>query len=331
MSQQQTLLLTGSTGTIGKLLIQQLHSTKQEAHLKLKLLVRNVEKAKELFDALQSDSFQLEYIQGDLPINDKSVNTELLFDKVEKIFILAPDVPQKVNLEKSIVEKALQYTKASNGQLKQVVKLSALGVSRDRETNNLLRWHADSEYEIFQALNHYNEVNSDNTVSHVFIRPGMFMQNILGGYEHYYLMNHNMIVRPDLNTRHSYTTSFVDVRDLVKIISLVLLETDVTKYGDKTFTITGPSTTTNQEFVEIVSKVLKRDIHYEKVSEFTFMNMLKEMQIPNDYIWMLIKLYQTGKENGAASIIYEDFENITGTSPTTFEQFLLDHLSYFNQ
>src|SRR3989338_2735471 len=98
MSLQHTILLTGATGTIGKLLLQFLsakHIESSSSTLNVKILVRNIEKAKELLGKYESPNMKLSFIEGDLNqlqnLNDK----ETVFSSVEKLFILTLDSPEK--------------------------------------------------------------------------------------------------------------------------------------------------------------------------------------------------------------------------------------------
>ena len=139
------ILVTGSTGTVGRQVVAQLVAAGE----KVRAMTRNPAKAN--FDG------QVEVIQGDFGVPETLKGA---VQGVDAVFSLTFG-PQTANHEKSLAQAA----KAA--RVRRIVKLSALG-GDDTTRNTIRQWHDDGEREI-------RETGIPLTV----LRPTAFMSNAL--------------------------------------------------------------------------------------------------------------------------------------------------------
>lgn len=122
MSASSPVFVTGSTGTVGREVVKSL--LRLDANLKLKLLVRDAEKAKQIFSAaLPASGASLEYIVGSIE-NVSSYSAHLAAS--ERAFLLTTET----GVPGSFQELEGTFVKAAKAAgVKHLVKLSALGAN----------------------------------------------------------------------------------------------------------------------------------------------------------------------------------------------------------
>ncbi|EFC37787.1 predicted protein [Naegleria gruberi] len=312
------ILLTGATGTIGKLLLEFLNEKSTTEELTVRIIVRNVEKARE--NVKNFEKLKFEFVEGDLNDLDSLKDPQEVFNQIERLFILTIDSPDKSDIETRLAELALEHSPS----LEQIVKFSALGASEDCETNSVFRWQGEAEKSLIKLLKNHNKKEKNHLVSLVLIRPNLFMQNLLWNDELESIKG-GFLIRPDSNPTSLFHISHVDARDIAELISIVLLEKDHKKHGNQTYNITGPMVLTYEEIATMLSNHSGKEITYQAVPESYYADILKQAQLPNEFIWTMLKLYQTYKWNPMTRLIFSDFQIITGKPQRSFEQFLSDY------
>lgn len=181
-----TILVTGSTGTVGNELVRQL-AAKGAA-------VRAAVQATSKTDRIKQ--------AGAEPFVVNFAETQSLcaaLEGVEKAFLLIPVIPDPAEITTNFIAAA----KAAG--LKQIVKLSVLGV--DSEADFLFgKQHRQSERDIV-----------DSGIAFTFLRPNFFMQNFLG-YES--IKTQNAFYDSSGEARASH----VDARDIAAMAVAALTE-----------------------------------------------------------------------------------------------------------
>jgi uncharacterized protein YbjT (DUF2867 family) len=140
------LLIVGATGTIGRHLVRLLLERRQP----VRVLARDPAKAAALGD--------VEVVEGDL---SKPETLTAAFAGIEKVFVLAPPVPNLAALEGAAFDAA----KAAGAR--QVVYLSNFGAGSIGTSDMLWHWHGESERRL-------REVGLAWTI----LRPARFMTDV---------------------------------------------------------------------------------------------------------------------------------------------------------
>ncbi|MCR9288751.1 MAG: NAD(P)H-binding protein [Bacteroidetes bacterium] len=111
---------------------------------------------------------------------------------------------------------------------------------------------------------------------------------------------------------------FVDADDIAEVASKVLLEDT---YNGEIIELTGPELITFRDVVDIISKVSKRDLNFIEISLEHYIEGMKQMQIPNDLVWLIEYLFSHVLTNPKNQLIVNDIERILGRKAKTFSQY----------
>ncbi|KAF0978356.1 hypothetical protein FDP41_002871 [Naegleria fowleri] len=309
------ILISGATGTVGREVIRALNDQAATTlnKIKVRVLVRNEEKARSLLD--QYENIQASYVVGDL--NDlEKVRVDDLFSNVERLFLLTISSPWQAKIESGFVHLAVKYCIT----LKQIVRVSALGCSPERDLNCLMRWHHDAERAIERLV--------DNTeVKLVILRPNLFLQNFLT-QDLRVIKSQGAFYRPKSDLSVPYQISHVDVRDIGDMAAVVLTD-PVEKHVNQTYNITGPQSLSYDQLAQIITRATGAEVKHVPIPEEVFANNFQQMNMPSFVVWMLVKLFQMYKLNGITANVHGDFKIVTGKEPRSADQFFTDFKSEF--
>jgi uncharacterized protein YbjT (DUF2867 family) len=219
---------------------------------------------------------------------------------VERIFMVTPFVPNMVEIVSNLVE---QIKKAG---IKQIVRLSAMGADAEPAIT-LGRWHREAE-----------KVIEASGIGYTVLRPNIFMQNYLS--------------MPSIKTQGAFymptgdgKASFVDTRDIAAVAVAALTQSG---HEGKAYEVTGPAALDNYQVAEILSKASGKKIEYVSVSEDDARKGMRNNDIPEWAIDVLLELYAIQRA-GHASEISPAVEQITGKKPIAFEEFAKDYVEDF--
>ena len=220
-------------------------------------------------------------------------------DGVERVFLVAPVVPNIPELENNVV------VEAKKSGVRHIVKFSALG---GREST-FPRLHTESEDRI-----------KASGLPYTFLRPNGFMQNLI-------IYNLGTINSQNAfyGSQGDAAVSYVDLRDVGALAARVLTEPG---HEGKAYEITGPTALTNRQMAEILSDDIGRTITYVDLPSDQFAAGMRAAGAPEFNIKGLVDLnalYAAGK----AQRISRDFEDVMKRKPTSFEQFSRDHVDAF--
>jgi len=110
---------------------------------------------------------------------------------------------------------------------------------------------------------------------------------------------------------------FVDNDDIADVVVETLLDD---KHIGQIYELTGPHLLTFKEVTAEISKVTGRDIQFHSVSMEEYTNMLREFQVPEDFIW-LVKYLFTEVLDGRNSTITNDIEKVLGRKAKDFTNY----------
>jgi len=281
-------LVTGATGTVGKLVVNGLLSRNAQ----VRVMSRSIEKGREILGD------KVEIVKGDInePLDDS------VFRGVNRLFLLTQSSASQAAVEGRIAAQAKKVG------VTQIVKLSVFGATSSDPLNSLMRWHLDAE----------NEVAKAEIPSTVFLRPNLFLQNFsrddVASIKH--TAKFYRAATPETKISH------VDVRDIADV-AVTVLTSPIEAHAGMTYYITGPESLTYDEVAHRISEVLGRKVDVVYVDDQTFYNSLKA-KMPNSIIHMLLKLFQFYKTNQAA-VVCGDTHIVTGKPARSVKEYFADH------
>lgn len=111
---------------------------------------------------------------------------------------------------------------------------------------------------------------------------------------------------------------FVDAEDIADVAVKVL--NDVT-YNGKIFELTGSETLTFKEAISVIANATNRSISFIPIRLEAYSAAMKNMQLPEDFIWLINYLFDVVLGNPNNSIVTEDINLLLGRAPKTFREF----------
>lgn len=294
----ETILVSGSTGTVGSEVVKQLSSI---TDVNIKAAARSVEKIKNLES---SDNVKGVHIDYNKPESLK----EALKD-VDKLFLLAPAVPNAEELESNLVNEA------KKAGVRYIVKQSVMGADEGAEVE-IMRQHRKAE-----------KIIEESGISYTFLRPNEFMQNFINFHGHS-IKNNNAFYLPLENAK----VSVVDVRDIAAVAVKALTENENgdnnNRHNNKAYLITGPEALSYHQMAELLSNATGKKISYVSISEEEARAAMKEMGM-DDWLINTISELANYFKKGYASQVSSAVEEVTGKKPLSFSQFANDYAQLF--
>ncbi|MDF2905109.1 MAG: NAD(P)-dependent oxidoreductase [Herbinix sp.] len=197
---------------------------------------------------------------------------------------------------------------AHNHSIKLISFLSLMGVER----NTIPPHHKIEKY--IEGLG----------IPYAHIRPGFFMQNI-SGIHSLEVKEKDMIFIPGGKSK----TSFIDAADIGLAAATVLHNAD--KCKNTAFTITGPEALNYYQIADILSRLTGRRISYQKPGFLKYRNYyINNRGLDKGYVNVTVALYFMTRI-GTAKAVTNDFQQLTGKPPKTFEEFAKENIKAFTK
>lgn len=235
------ILVTGSTGTVGSLLVKELLAQKAS----FTAMVRNPEKAKALND------IGVDVVMGDFT---KLESLDAALKGREKVFLLSGPDQRQVELQGNLVRAA------KKAGVKHLVKLSALGAGLSSPVT-LLRWHGQTEKEI-----------EESGIAFTHLRPHYFMQNTLmfSGT----VSSQGAFYGPFGGMR----ISLVDARDVAAVAASALTRPG---HENQAYDITGPEALSMADVAAKLSTATGKSVNFVAVSSQDARKGMVSMGMPD--------------------------------------------------
>ncbi|HEY6949277.1 MAG TPA: SDR family oxidoreductase [Nitrososphaeraceae archaeon] len=235
-----TILVTGSTGTVGSEVVKQLASLGK----RIKAAVHTQNKADKFKDNSAIDMVNIDY--------HKPETVADAFNNVDKLFLVTLPSPDMTDISSNVVKEA------KKNEIKHIVKLSVLGADTEPETM-LGRVHRQEE-----------KLIEDSGLSYTFLRAGAFMQNFVTFFGKS-IREQNTFYLPTEEGK----VGLVDVRDIASA-AVAILSGNSSQYEKKAYGITGQEALSYSQAAEILSKELGRKISFVNISEESAHKAMKE-------------------------------------------------------
>jgi uncharacterized protein YbjT (DUF2867 family) len=191
------ILVTGSTGTVGSEVVKQLASSGQV----IKAAVHTQNKADKFKDNNAIDVVNIDY--------NKPETVADAFNNVDKLFLVTLPSPDMTDISSNLVKEA------KKNEIKHIVKLSVLGADAEPETM-LGKVHRQEE-----------KLIEESGLPYTFLRPGAFMQNFVTFFGKT-IREQNAYYLPTEEGK----VSLVDVRDIASA-AVTILSGNYTQYENK--------------------------------------------------------------------------------------------------
>lgn len=283
------IAVVGATGNTGQAVVREL---KKLGHDPV-CIVRNPDKAREVLGADTKTAVA--------ELSDRAALEEALHG-AESAFLVTGPNPQMVEQESNVMDAAL------NAGTKYLVHVSAVSAVARRDSESMV---GRSHYAIEEKLRGCG-------IGWVILRPGLFMQNIVGQAAS--IKNDSKIVLPFAK---DLPVALTDVSDTAAVGARILI--DPAAHTGKTYEFTG-AVTTYAAFAEVFSQVLGRKIAYVGV---TFEQAMKARNMPDWLVTHLISIAKLGASGAFATENTGPIAAIVGRAPLTTQQFVQDHKSLF--
>jgi uncharacterized protein YbjT (DUF2867 family) len=154
-------------------------------------------------------------------------------------------------------------------------------------------------------------------ISYTFIRPSFFMQNLTT--THLEEIKNGEIYVPAGNGK----TNFIDTRDIGAVVAKVLNEKN--NHLNKAYEITGRESFTYGEIADIISEKLNRNIEYKSPNPILFLFNKVRSGTKFGFAIVMLALYSVARM-GKADHATDDFEDLMGRKPISFNEFIEDNL-----
>jgi uncharacterized protein YbjT (DUF2867 family) len=292
-TKQETILVTGSTGTLGGEVVKQLSSSTPAINIKAGVhSAQNVKKVKD------GDEVEVVLIDYNKPETLKEA-----LSQVDKLFLLTPDVPNAHELASNLV------IEAKKAGIRHIVKQSVMGADLEADVGTF-RLHRQAE-----------EIIEQSGIPFTFLRPNEFMQNFIN-FHSPSIKGNNAFYIPLEDAK----VSLVDVRDIAAVAVKSLTDEDLHK--NKTHLITGPEALSYHQVAEILSNRIGRKINYVNISDEEARAAMKEIGM-SDWLINTVSELSDYFRKGKASEISSAVEEVTGNKPISFSQFANDYVDAF--
>ncbi|MBP2078810.1 SDR family oxidoreductase [Oceanobacillus polygoni] len=283
------ILVTGATGQIGRLVVEQLLNME----VPVRAFVRNGDAFKDFHHA------SLEVAVGTFE-DEKSL--EKAVEGVDRLLLVARDNPNQVIQHENVIKVA------ERKGVKHIVKLSALGVSKGSPIS-LMRWHAETEEQL-----------RNSKMDWTFLHPQLYMQNLLRFGDS--VAGKGSFSAP----MGSSEFALVDIRDIAEAAAKVLSDED--GHASKIYTLTGPTAVSYKEIAKHLSTILGQSIHYNAVTQKQFYETLLENGTPPWRAYDLAYITEAYPED-KNRLITNDINTLLNRSARSIQTFLTDHQENF--
>lgn len=158
------------------------------------------------------------------------------------------------------------------------------------------------------------QVIINSGIDYTIVRANWFMQNfsesffldpILAGH----------VALPNANAKVPY----VSADDIAEVVTKVLLGD---QHNGQIYELTGSRTLTFPEVINEIAEATKREIQFTPISLPAYSDIMKELQVPDDFIWLINYLLTEVLANKDNEIITNDIEKVLGRKPTAFSHFV---------
>jgi NAD(P)H dehydrogenase (quinone) len=287
-----TIAVVGATGNTGRAVVKELKALGQNPVC----VVRNADKAREVLGVDAKTAVA--------ELTDRPALEQALAG-AESVFVVTGHNPGMVEQQNNVLEAALK------GGAKYLVRVGggrAVAV-------------ADSESVVGRGHAAIEERLRDSGIKWVILRPGLFMQNVLGQAAS--IKTDSKMVLPFAK---DLPVALTDVRDTGAVGARILI--NPAPHAGKVYEFTG-KLTTHGEFAELLSQALGRPIAYVGITPEQAEQGMKSRGMPDWLVAHLVTIAKVGAAGGFSAENTKLIDDIVGRAPITTKKFIEDNKALF--
>lgn len=157
------------------------------------------------------------------------------------------------------------------------------------------------------------QIVKDSGINYTIVRASWFNQN----------WSESFFLDPILSGEVALPMSdvlipFVDANDIAEVVATVLLDDS---YNSQTIEVTGPELITFKNIIDIISKTSGRNLNFYDITLEQYIAGMKQMQMPNDVIWLIEYLFSHVLTNPKNQLVVNDVEQVLGRKAKTFLEY----------
>ena len=111
---------------------------------------------------------------------------------------------------------------------------------------------------------------------------------------------------------------FIDTDDIADVATAALLED---KHNGQVYALTGPRLLSFKQVTKEISITIGREIQFEAITIEQYNEMLKQFQLPDEYVWLINFLF-TNVLDGRNSSTTNDVEKVLGRKAKDFSEYV---------
>ncbi|NHA07668.1 NAD(P)H-binding protein [Mucilaginibacter sp. HC2] len=150
-------------------------------------------------------------------------------------------------------------------------------------------------------------------VDWTILRASWFCQNFSEGY----VLDPILAGQVDLPVGH-VPEPFIDADDIADVAVAALTNNG---HAGQVYELTGPRLLTFRDAIQEIAAALNQPIQYQQIPMDAYKAMLREYQIPDDYIWLISYLF-TEVLDGRNASLADGVERALGRKPTDFSEYI---------
>ncbi len=286
------LAVIGATGNTGRAVVKEL---KALGHSPV-CVVRNADKAREVLGADAKTAVA--------ELTDRAALEKALAG-VESVFVVTGHNPEMATQQNTILDAALA------AGAKYLVRVGGGKALVGPDSPSVVgRGHFAVEERLRQS-----------GIGWVILRPGLFMQNVMGQAAS--IKNDNKMV---LAFAADLPVALIDVRDTGAVGARILA--DPAPHVGKTYEFTG-ALTTYAAFADVFSQVLGRKITYVGLTPEQAMEGMKARGMPDWLVTHMGTIAKIGAAGGFSTENTQVIHDLVKRAPITTTQFVVDHKALF--
>lgn len=240
-----------------------------------------------------SDSYKADYNDVD--------SLKAAMEGCERVLLIQPVNPDMVPNAKNVYEAA-----------------QACGVSHITRVSNMATG-PDIGSVIAQYHYESDELLKSLGCTYTLLKGANYYQNLI--YSAVMIVRQRQFALPLGNANVAH----IDMRDIARVAAHCLVDSG---HENKEYTLTGPEAPTMHIVARKLGKVIGSEVKYIGVAPIAATQAFKDQGLPEwpaEAIGTMFMEYASGKYN----FVTQDFTNITGEQPRTFENYMREYREYF--
>ena len=156
----------------------------------------------------------------------------------------------------------------------------------------------------------------NSAIAATIVRASWFNQNFS---ESFFLepIQQGVVALPNAHSLAPY----VDANDIADVVVEILLNEG---HNGKIYELTGPRLLTFNDVIAEIAKASGRELQFIPITLTEYVSAMKEMELPEDYVWLIEYLFTHVLDNPENQIVTHDVEKVLGRKPIDFTDYVAE-------